>query len=223
MSAPFDWSYFERLLPLYASALWLTLWVAAVSTVLAVLIGAANGAAQFYRLPFFARLGKSYAALFRNTPLMIQLFFLFYALPKLGLILAPTTCALLGLTLLGGAYMSEAFKGGLSAVKAHQVEAGLALGMSRWQCLRFVLLPQAWSYSLPALGANAIFLFKETSIFSIIGVMDLMNVSKTQIGLYYKTHEALALLVSAYALVLIPMSFGLSWLEKKARHAEFGH
>jgi polar amino acid transport system permease protein len=217
-----DWHYLGTALPLYERALLLTLRVTVIATVLGTLLGAVNGGLQFYRVRFLGALGASYTALFRNTPLMIQLFFFFYALPRLGFKMTPETTAIVGLTLLAGAYMTEALKGGFTEVKRAQIEAGLALGMNRWQLMRHVILPQAWSYSIPAIGANVIFLLKETSIFSIVGVMDPMNVTKTQIGIFYRTNEALLLLVAAYAVVLIPLSLLLTWLERKVRHAEFG-
>ncbi len=218
-----DWQYIQQSLPLYEKAFWLTLNISLLGIAISVAIGMICSVILHYRFKVLSSVVKAYVSLFRNTPLMIQLFFMFYALPKLGFKMEPNTTALLGLSLLGGSYMAEAFKGGIAAVAKNQIEAGLAIGLNRWQLMRHVILPQAISYSVPALGANAIFLIKETSIFSVIAVMDLMNVTRSQIGMFYKTNESLLMLVGAYALMLIPVSIFLSWLERKVRHAEFGH
>lgn len=223
MLAGLDWAYMAQTLPLYQRALLLTLNIALIGTACALIIGAACSVVLHYRPKGLTTLVQAYVALFRNTPLLIQLFFMFYALPKLGIKLSPELVAVMGLALLGGSYMTEAFKGGIAAVAKGQQEAGLAIGLNRWQLMRYVILPQAISYSVPAIGANCIFLLKETSLFSVIAVMDLMNVTRSQIGMFYKTNEALFMLVVAYAILLVPLSWLLSFLERKVRHAEFGH
>ncbi|NLM35599.1 MAG: ABC transporter permease subunit, partial [Clostridiales bacterium] len=112
---------------------------------------------------------------------------------------------------------------GLEAVSRSQIESGLSIGLSRLQLIRYVILPQAFSVSLPSLGANCIFLLKETSVLGAISILDVMNVAKDLIGMYYKTNEALILLVVSYLLMILPLSFLLSWLERKVRYAEFGN
>lgn len=223
MLSGLDWAYMAQTLPLYQKALLLTFNIALVGIAFSLLIGATCSVILHYRIKGLSPIVDAYVALFRNTPLLIQLFFMFYALPKIGIKLSPELIAVLGLSLLGGSYMTEAFKGGIAAVAKNQHEAGLAIGLNRWQLMRYVVLPQAISYSVPAIGANCIFLLKETSIFSVIAVMDLMNVTRSQIGMFYKTNEALFMLVVAYAILLIPLSWLLSLLERKVRHAEFGH
>ncbi|MGO3859585.1 amino acid ABC transporter permease [Neisseriaceae bacterium CLB008] len=223
MLAGLDWAYIAQTLPLYQQALLLTFNIALVGIACALIIGAACSVIVHYKIKGLSPIVAAYVALFRNTPLLIQLFFMFYALPKIGLKLSPELIAVIGLALLGGSYMAEAFKGGIAAVAKSQQEAGLAIGLNRWQLMRYVVLPQALSYSVPAIGANCIFLLKETSLFSVIAVMDLMNVTRSQIGMFYQTNEALFMLVLAYAILLIPLSWLLSLLERKVRHAEFGH
>lgn len=218
-----DWAYIQQALPLYGSALLLTLRIAAIGIAAALMIGVVCNLVVYLRIPLLRQWVHGYVALFRNTPLMIQLFFIFYALPQIGVKISPEWTAILGLSLLGGSFMAEALRGGIAAVSDRQIESARAIGLDETQVLRYVLLPQAISYSVPTLGANCIFLIKETSIFSVIAVVDLMNVTKTQIGMFYKTNEALLLLVLAYAVVLIPLSWLLTILEKRVRYAEFGH
>ena len=118
--------------------------------------------------------------------------------------------------------MAEAFRSGLETVAAIQTESALSLGMNRLQVMRYVVLPQAFSISVPAFMANVIFLLKETSVFSAVSLMDLMFTAKDLIGLYYKTTESLFLLVVFYLLILLPISILGSLLERRLRYAGFG-
>lgn len=93
---------------------------------------------------------------------------------------------------------------------------------SKLQLIRYVIIPQAFSISMPSISANCIFLLKETSILGAISIMDLTNLTKDLIGMYYRTFEALAMLVIVYLILILPLSFILSWLERKVRYAEFG-
>jgi len=98
----------------------------------------------------------------------------------------------------------------------------LSLGMTRWQAMNLVILPQAVAVSIPGFTANVVFLLKETSVFSAISLMDLMFTAKDLIGLYYKTTECLVLLVAFYLIILLPVSILGSRLERRVRHAGFG-
>ena len=118
--------------------------------------------------------------------------------------------------------MAEAFRSGLEAIEPVHVESAASLGMNRYQIMRYVILPQAISISVPAFMANVIFLLKETSVFSAISLMDLMFTAKDLIGLYYKTTESLFLLVVFYLIILLPVSILGSLLERKVRYAGFG-
>ena len=115
--------------------------------------------------------------------------------------------------------MAEAFRSGLETVAEVQTESALSLGMNRLQVMRYVVLPQAFSISVPAFMANVIFLLKETSVFSAVSLMDLMFTAKDLIAMYAKTTEALALLVVCYLLILLPVSLLGRWLERRLRYA----
>lgn len=160
--------------------------------------------------------------MFRNTPLLVQLFFIYFALPKIGIRITAENCGILGLGLIGGAYMIETLRSGLESVPAIQNESALSLGMTRTQVFYHVILPQAFSVSVPGIVANVIFLLKETSVFSTISLMDLMFTAKDLIGMYAKTIECLFLLVVYYLFMLIPVSVLGSLVERRVRYAEFG-
>ena len=118
--------------------------------------------------------------------------------------------------------MSEAFRSGIEAIDIVQRESALSLGMTDFQVMIHIVLPQALSYSTPAFVANIIFLLKETSVFSAISLMDLMFRAKDLIGLYYNTAEYLALLVVFYLIILLPVSVLGTVLERRLRYASFG-
>jgi polar amino acid transport system permease protein len=218
-----NWEFIINSLPLYEKAAWLTLKLAFWGILASVLIGLICSAVLYFRVKVLGTIVKVYIELSRNTPLLIQLYFLYFGLTKLGITLSENACAIIGLSFLGGSYMAEAFRGGIEAVSKSQIESGLSLGLSKIQLIRHVILPQAFSFSIPAIGANCIFLLKETSIVGAIAILDLMNVTKDLIGMHYKTFESLLMLVVSYLIILLPLSFLLTWLERKVRYAEFGN
>ena len=207
---------------MYIKAFFLTVKIGWIGIALSLLIGIIAAFILHFKIPVLAQVVKVYVEIFRNTPLLVQLFFIYFGLPKVGLSISAEVCGAVGLGLLGGSYMAESFRSGLEAVPVLQMESALALGMNRMQMFRSVILPQAFSISVPAIVANIIFLLKETSVFSAISLMDLMFTAKDLIGLYYKTAESLVLLVVFYLIILLPVSILGSIVERRMRHAGFG-
>ncbi|MBR4530405.1 MAG: amino acid ABC transporter permease [Lachnospiraceae bacterium] len=212
----------QEYLPLYGKAALLTIRLGILGVLLSILTGLFCAAVQYLKIPLLKTIVRVYIELSRNTPLLIQLFFIYYGLPKIGIRTDPAVCGVAGLTFLGGSYMAEAFRSGLESIPPIQEESALSLGMTRIQAAVHVILPQALSVSVPAFVANVIFLLKETSVFSAVSLMDLMFTAKDLIGLYYDTTEALFLLVVFYLLMLLPVSILGSIIEKKVRYAGFG-
>ena len=217
-----DWEYVAKILPLYGKAAVLTVRIGVLGIFFAILTGLLCSVIRQKRIPVLRQLTSVYIELSRNTPLLVQLFFIYYGLPKIGIRTDPETCGIAGLAFLGGSYMAEAFRSGLEAVGKIQHESALSLGLTGMQAFRYVILPQAFAISFPGITANVIFLLKETSVFSAISLMDLMFTAKDQIGLYYRTTECLVLLVLFYLVILLPVSLLGSLIERRIRHAEFG-
>ncbi|MFU0826180.1 MAG: Amino acid ABC transporter permease [Lachnoclostridium sp.] len=217
-----NYEFIREYIPLYAEAAKLTVRIAFIGIILSILAGFICSLIRYYKIPVLHRIIGIYIELSRNTPLLIQLFFLYFGLPRAGIRLSSETCAITGLVFLGGSYMAEAFRSGLEAVPLSQVESGLSLGLTKFQVVRYILLPQALAISVPAFAANTIFLIKETSVFSAVALADLMFVAKDLIGLYYETTEALLMLVIAYLIILLPISVIFTVIERKLRHAGFG-
>lgn len=221
--AVMDAEFIAEYIPLYAEAAKLTLGIGLIGIVLSLIVGLLIAFIQYFNVPVLKQIAAVYIELSRNTPLLVQLFFLYFGLPKAGIRISSEGCAIIGLCFLGGSYMAEAFRSGIESVEKRQEESALALGFHRGQIIRYVILPQALSVSIPALCANMIFLIKETSVFSVVALADLMYVAKDLIGLYYKTDEALLMLVIAYLIILLPISILASVLERRLRYAGFGN
>lgn len=218
-----DMEFIAEYAPLYVRAAKLTLRLGVIGILLSLLVGLVCSLIVYYRIPALRRIVAVYIELSRNTPLLVQLFFLYFGLPKIGVRLDSETCAVIGLAFLGGSYMAEAFRSGLEAIEKIQMESALSIGLTHGQAMRYVIFPQALTLSIPGLCANMIFLIKETSVFSVVALADLMYVAKDLIGLYYKTDEALLMLVIAYLILLLPISVLAAWLERRLRYAGFGN
>ena len=218
-----DYSFIAEYAPLYLEAALLTIKIAACGIVGAFVVGIVCCLIRELRIPFFSQLVQVYLELSRNTPLLVQLFFLYFGLPKVGLVLSSEACGIIGLIFLGGSYMAEGFRTGIDNVPKIQREVAYSLGMTRLQAFRKVILPQAVATSVPVFCANIIFLIKETSVFSAVALADLMYVTKDLIGLYYKTDEALFMLVVSYLVILLPISLVSSWIERRVRYAGYGN
>ena len=145
-----NWEFMMKVLPLYREALWLTLRLGLCGTALASAVGLLCAAIQYEKVPVLRQIVAGYIELSRNTPLLIQLFFIYYGLPKIGIKTDPAVCGVVGLAFLGGSYMAEAFRSGLEAIEPIQQESALSLGLTRGQTMRYVILPQAMSISMPA-------------------------------------------------------------------------
>ena len=218
-----DFEFMSRYAPLYIEAAKLTVYIAIIGILGSIILGFICSMLRYYKIPVLQKIVGAYIELSRNTPLLIQLFFLYFGLPKLGILLSSESCAIIGLIFLGGSYMAEAFRSGLESIADIQIESGLSIGLTHSQIMRYVVLPQAISVSVPAFAANVIFLIKETSVFSAVALADLMYVAKDLIGLYYQTDEALLMLVIAYLIILLPISIVFSLIERKLRYAGFGN
>ncbi|GER67335.1 polar amino acid ABC transporter permease [Weizmannia acidilactici] len=218
-----DWTVIQQSMPIFIKGFWLTLRLSFFGILGAAVAGLLCSFVQYFKVPVLRQIVSAYVELSRNTPLLIQLFFLYYGLPQVGIKFPAEICGIIGLIFLGGSYMAEGFSGGLNGVPKTQVESGLAIGLNQFQLARYIVFPQGLMLSVPAFAANVIFLIKETSIFTVLAIPELTNTALDLIGMYYHTNEYLSLLVLAYAVILIPLSIILTWLEKKVRYGTFGN
>ena len=215
-----DWAVVSRYAPFFVTGAEMTLFISVFGIALAILTGLVCAAIETARIPVLHQIVRVYIEVSRNTPLLVQLYFLYFGLPKLGFVWSAEMCAIIGLGFLGGSYMSEAMRAGLEAVPQIQRENAYMLGLSSRQTMLHVVIPQAISTSIPGVVANVIFLIKESSVVSAIALADVMYMAKDLIGMYYTTYEALFLLIVTYLIILLPISIIGTWLERRFDYAK---
>lgn len=214
-----NWTFVQEQIPVFAHALVVTLTVSFWGIILSLMVGVIAAAVQLARIPVARQIVRIYIELSRNTPLLVQLYFIYFGLPKLGISWDATQSAIVGLTFLGGSYMAESLRAGLQAVPQAQAESAQMLGLGPLQTFAHVIFPQALSTAMPGLVANVIFLIKESSVVSAIALADIMYMAKDIMGNDYNTYEALLLLALSYLIVLLPISLIGTWLERRLDYA----
>ena len=204
------WELGRDTLPLLLRAAGMTVLLSCLSFPLAVCIGLAVAVGRMYGPPLIRPLLTGYVEVLRGTPLMLQLYALFFLLPKIGLALPALVAAVVGLALNYSAYEAEIYRAGLKAVPPGQFEASLALGLSKWQALRHVLVPQAVRIVMPPVTSDFIALFKDTSVCSAITVIEL---TKRYSVLALSTGRIVELAIVT-ALLYLAMSWPLAMLSR---------
>ena len=171
--------YFQRLIeifPFFLKGLWMTVAVSALGLTFATLLGFLLGMLRASRLKIITWPIGAYVAVIRGTPFVVQIFIIFFILPEWGIQLEPFPAAVLALTILGTAFICEIVAGGIQAVPRGQWEAGASTGLNIVQQLRFVVVPQAMQTILPPLVGQYVLLIKDSSVVSVIGVVELTRV-----------------------------------------------
>lgn len=187
------------------------------SAILAFFIAFAAGLGRISRFSIVRKITVIYVELFRGTSLLVQLFWIFFALPAFGIQFSPFLAGVVALGLNYGAYASEIVRGAILAIPHGQTEASIALNMSRWQRLRLIILPQALRIMLPGFGNISIELLKGTSLVSMITLTDLtykgLIIQNTNISY---TMPVFVLLLVLYFVIALPLIFIARKLEKNA-------
>jgi polar amino acid transport system substrate-binding protein len=203
---------FRRNLPILLQAAGVTALLSCVAMPLAIGLGLLLALARLYGPAILSALVTAYVEVLRGTPLMLQLYTIYYVLPPtLGFHLNPFPAAILGLALNYSAYESEIYRAGLQAVPTGQMEAALALGMSRWTALRRIIIPQAVRLVIPPVTNDFIAMFKDTSICSVITVVELTK----QYYMLVNNTNAYLELAAVTALLYLVMSYPLSLLARR--------
>ena len=174
----FDWAYAASTLPGLLGGLWITLQATVLAMTLALSLGLVLAVLRQGGGHWLGGLVAQVVEFVRSTPLLIQLYFLFYVLPDLGLTLSPLATGVLALGVHYAAYCSEVYRAGIQGVDRGQWEAAASLGFSPWQRWRRIVLPQALPPVIPALGNYLVAMFKDTPLLSAITVMEVLQVAK---------------------------------------------
>jgi His/Glu/Gln/Arg/opine family amino acid ABC transporter permease subunit len=174
----FDVDYILRHLPDFGPALLTSVEILVLSATLAFLWGTVLAVARLGRGPFYWS-ATGYIELFRNTPLLIQIYFAFFGLPAIGLYLSAFITGVIALSAQHGAFFAEILRGTIQSIQKEQREAGLALGMMPFQAMRYVILPQALRNAIPATGNQIVLLLQDTALVSTIGVYEITLQGRT--------------------------------------------
>ena len=210
-----DWRTY---LPLLLRGAVITIEISVLGMALAVVAGLALVLTRLYAVAPLRWLAQVYVEVIRGTPLLIQLFFIYYGLPEIGIRLQAFPAAILGLGLNYAAYEAENYRAGIEAIPRGQTEAAQALGMTRWQSLQHIILPQAFRLVIPPITNDFIALFKDSSIVSVITMVELTKVYGM---LAMSTYDYIGLgLMTAtiYFALSYPASIFANWLEKRLRY-----
>lgn len=194
----------------------ITLKISALSLVLAFLIGLLTALLRLSDLVMGRFVARCYLEVIRNTPLLIQIFFIYFVLgPVLGLDRFPS--AVLALSLFEGAYASEIFRSGILSVERGQIEAAESLGLNRYQIFRLIVLPQAIRTILPPLTSQAISLIKDSALVSTIAIYDLTMQAQALISETFLTFEIWFTVAILYLVITVALSFFVAFLENRLK------
>ncbi|WP_164670207.1 amino acid ABC transporter permease [Virgibacillus doumboii] len=206
-------------LPPLLKATGITVLLAVVSVVFALILGFFTALARISKIKVLIAIGTVYISIFRGTPLLVQIFVIYYGLPQIDIALSPITSGILALSLNAGAYLSESFRSSILAVDKGQTEAAVSMGMTYGQAMRRIILPQSIRIAIPTLSNTYIILIKDTSLVSVITVTELLQMSTLIIA---KTFQPLTIYLLAALLYWIVITFFtvlLDYMEKRtSRH-----
>ena len=189
-------SFWKILLP----GLTYTIPLAVVSFSIGLVIALLTAIAQVSKTPVLAQISRLYVWIFRGTPLLVQLYIIFYGLPGAGIMIDPIPAAIIALSLNVGSYASESLRAAILSIPAGQMEAGYSAGLTYWQTMYRIILPQAFRVAFPTLGNTFINLIKETSLTANITVMEMFRETQKIVA---NTYEPLALYCEVALIYLI--------------------
>jgi len=171
----------------------------------AAVFGGIVGVIRFFKTPVLSQILKAYVDCMRGLPFLMILFFLFYVMPFFGMRMSAMTTAVLSMTLHTGAYVSEIIRGALLSIPKVQHEASKALAMTTWQRMRYVIVPQAMQLTLPPLAGQAVLHIKDTSVVSVIALIELTRVARVQMQSNMEPLLTFAVLSAFYIILCYPV------------------
>jgi polar amino acid transport system permease protein len=210
-----DWNIIVHYFPFLVQGAVITLKISVLSLFFGLLFGLVAALCKLGRNPLLRAVAVFYIWLIRSTPLLVQLFIIYFGLPQVGIDLGPFVSGVLGLALNVGAYNAETIRGGIISIPKGQAEAARSLGMSGALAMRRIILPQALRIIIPPLGNNFIILIKDTSLVSTITLVELTLTAQRFIGATYKPFEMYIMAAVLYAILTSTASLLLGSLEKR--------
>lgn len=210
-----DWSFAAEILPLLLDGLRLTILITLLGAVVALVLGLGFALLRRTRVRAVARTAGFFVEFIRGTPLLVQLYVIFFVLPDIGIMLPPLAAGVIGLGLHYATYTAEVFRAGIENVSRGQWEAARATNLNPRQTWLHVILPQAIPPMIPALANYLIAMFKETPLLSAITVLELMNQARSVANSSYRYIEPMTLVGVFFLAISLVSVVGLRWLERR--------
>ncbi|MGC8890232.1 MAG: amino acid ABC transporter permease [bacterium] len=215
MNSESFFAFFQSMLPPLGKGAVMTIEITAISVGMGVLIGIFGGIARVSKNLLLLIPSTIYVEVIRGTPLLAQLFIVYFGLPSLGINLPPFTAAVIAMGVNSGAYVTEIFRGGIQSIERGQMEASRSLGLSYFQTMRYVILPQALKRVLPPLGNEFIAMLKDSSLASTIAIAELMRVGREITSRTFRSFEVLGVVALLYLAITLPLSLLVRYMERR--------
>jgi polar amino acid transport system permease protein len=213
------WSYyFNNLmgtLPFFIKGLWMTILVSGISLAAGTVIGFIVGIARSSRMPILRYVLAAYIDFMRGTPFLVQVFIVFFIFPEWGIQMEAFTAAVISLSVYAGAYISEIVAGGMDAIPTGQTEAAASSGLTWFQRMRYVVMPQAMKPILPPLVGQYVLLIKDSSVISVIGLTDVTRVGWLTVQRIPEGLMVFGLVGILYFLICYPLIRLSNWFENR--------
>lgn len=219
----FDWGVVSDAWPNLLGGLGVTLQIAAITIILSMILAIPVAVARMSNIEIIRWVAQIYIEIFRCTPMLVQLFWIYYALPALtGVTIPGFASAVIALTANLTAFMAECYRSGFQAVPVEQIEAGKMLRLNRLQQLRYIIVPQALRQQTPVILSLNISMFKDTALVSTIAVHDLMFTANQAATETYRALELFTMAAVVYFVIAFPVSLLTSYLERRGQLARAG-
>ena len=212
-----DFSFLSRYQGFYISGAKLTLYLAFFSVIFGTILGLMLALLKLSKIKMLNFIASAYIEFFRGTPILVQLYIIYYGLYAIGLNLPDNVAGIITLSINSAAYVAEIIRAGISAVDSGQTEAGRSLGLTGAETMRYIVIPQAFKNILPALGNEFITIIKESSIVSVIGIHELMYNANTVRGNTFKPYEPLIVAAVIYFVITFTLSKVLGVFERRLK------
>jgi len=212
----FDWGAAFASIPYLLQGVPYTLLISFGGLAIGFIIGIIFGLLRISPTVWLRAPAIAYIEIFRGTPVLVQVLFIFYGLPQLlGGPIDALTAGIAAIAVNSGAYISEVVRGGVQSIERGQREAGVSLGLSRFQTFRYIIWPQGFRRMIPALGNQAIISIKDTSLFAVIGVGELVRQGQIYIATTFNALEVYLMVALMYLAITLTLSLCLRMLERK--------
>ena len=201
--------------PLFLRGLGVTVFVTIISCFSGTVLGTFLALGKIYGNKFVSALVRFFISIIRGTPLLVQLFIIYYGLPAYGIRLTPITAAIISFIINSGAYQAEYLRGSIQSISGSQLKAAQSIGMSKWQGIRHIILPQALRRVIPSWTNEFIYMIKYSSLAYVIGARELMTEGKLIASRNYQFFDVYLVVALIYLVVIIAFVYLFNRIEKK--------